>query len=275
MENISKCMERGTTVGTMMVSERFKDQVQIPNTDDNFPEGPPSTKSGVMFTKEDVEYLIGMPIIDFSYYKTAFSYNAIVEGEATYERMEFVGDSVLGFIIARYLYDNFPGKDEGFLSRLRTKFVSGKFLSSIALRMGLHNYVIMHQKGLYRGWNTNPRILEDVFEALMGAIYFDLGINAAKQFFMTTLAKYADMQSLMLDTNYKDRLLKHTRKVELPRPEFVSVFEKGGANPSFIVDVVINGQKISTGTGKSRKDAEQNASKIALHTMGVPEEFIH
>ncbi|AGE54324.1 RNase III [Paramecium bursaria Chlorella virus NY2B] len=267
-------MEHESSARTMMVSERFEEPIQIPNTDDNFPEGPPSTKSGVMFTKNDIEYLIGMPIIDFEYYKTAFSYNAIVEGESTYERMEFVGDSVLGFIIARYLYDNFPGKDEGFLSRLRTKFVSGKFLSSIALRMGLHNFVIMHQKGLYRGWNTNPRILEDVFEALMGAIYFDLGINAAKQFFMSTLVKYADIHNLMIDTNYKDRLLKHTRKIELQRPEFVSVFEKGGANPSFVVDVVINGQKISTGTGKSRKDAEQNASKLALYSMGIGEEFI-
>ena len=90
------------------------------NADDLYP-GPPSTKSGVLFTKEDIEKLTGLPIVNFSYYFTAFSYNAIVEGGSTYETLEFVGDSVLGFIIARYLDDTFPGQGAGVLTRLRTQ----------------------------------------------------------------------------------------------------------------------------------------------------------
>lgn len=237
-------------------------------------QGPPSTASGVLFTKEDIEKLIGLPVVNFSYYFTAFSYNSIEEGGATYETLEFVGDSVLGFIIARYLYDTFPGKGEGVLTRLRTKLVSGKFLSKLAIDLGLHDFIIMNQKGLHKGWNKNPRIVEDVLEALIGAIYLDLGIPAARQFFMSALQKHANMHDIMTDTNYKDRLLKYTRSVELGKPEFVTTYERGGGSPSFVVDVNLNGRKVSEGTGRSRKDAEQNGSRIALQNFGISEEYI-
>jgi len=236
--------------------------------------GPPSTQSGIMFTKEDIEKLIDMPVVNFSYYFTAFSYNSIEEGGTTYETMEFVGDSVLGFIIAKYLYDTFPGKGEGVLTRLRTKLVSGKFLSKLAIDLGLHEFIIMNQKGLHRGWNKNPRIVEDVLEALIGAIYLDLGIPAARHFFMSALQKHANMHDIMTDTNYKDRLLKYARTVDLGKPEFVTTFERGGGSPSFVVDVLLNGRKVSEGTGRSRKDAEQNGSKIALRNFGIHDEYI-
>lgn len=230
---------------------------------------PPSTSSGVMFTKDDIERLVGMEIIDMSYYITAFTYNTV-----TYERMEFIGDSVLGFVITRFLYESFPDKDEGFLTRLRTKFVSGKFLASIAQKVGLQNFVIMHQKGLMKGWNSNPRILEDVFEALIGAIYLDLGINAAKQFFMGVLERHANLAEIMVDSNYKDRLLKHARKVKLDRPQFVTVFQRGGVNSHFIVDIMVGDHKVATGVGKTLKEAEQCGSRIALYNFGEPEQFI-
>jgi ribonuclease-3 len=236
--------------------------------------GPASTKSGVLFTQQDIENLIGFPIIDFSYYFTAFSYNSISDTGKTYETLEFVGDSVLGFIIARYLYDTFPGKDEGVLTRLRTKLVGGKFLSKLSLDLGLHNFIIMNQKGLHKGWHMNPRIVEDVLEALIGAIYLDLGIPAARQFFMTALQKHANMHDILTDTNYKDRLLKFSRSVDMGKPEFITTFERGGASPSFIVDVMLNGKKVAEGTGRSRKDAEQYGSRLALQNFGVREEYI-
>jgi len=236
--------------------------------------GPPSTPSGRLFSQSDVEKLIGFPIINFDYYFTAFSYNSIEENGKTYETLEFVGDSVLGFIVAKYLYDNFPGEGEGVLTRLRTKLVGGKFLSKLAIDLGLHNFIIMNQKGLHRGWYKNPRIVEDVLEALIGAIYLDLGIPAARQFFMSALQKHGNMHDIMTDTNYKDRLLKYSRSIDLGRPEFVTTYEKGGADPHFIVDVLLNNKKVGEGTGRSRKDAEQCASRMALKNFGVKEEYI-
>lgn len=243
------------------------------STDDLFP-GAASTKSGVLFTQCDIENLIGFPIIDFSYYITAFSYNSIEEGGKTYETLEFVGDSVLGFIIARYLYDAFPGKDEGVLTRLRTKLVGGKLLSKLSLDLGLQNYIIMNQKGLHKGWYMNPRIVEDVLEALIGAIYLDLGIPAARQFFMSLLQKYGNMHDILTDRNYKDRLLKYSRSICMGRPEFVTTFERGGVSPSFVVDVLLSGKKVSEGVGKTKKDAEQDGSRKALCSFGIGDEYI-
>ena len=245
-----------------------------PKFDDNWVEGPPSTKSGSIFTKEDIEQLIGMPVIDFSLYITAFSCNPIIEGADSLERLEFLGDSVLGFLIAKYLYDAFPGKNEGILTRIRVKFVSGKFLSKLAYKIGLYNFIIMSQKGLYRGWHTNQKSLEDAFEALIGAIYIDLGINAARQFFMSTLTKHANIHELLIDMNHKDRLAKHCRRFELGKPQFTSQFERGGTNSLFIVDVCVDGRKLAEGSGTTRKDAEQDACRSALLNMGIGDEYI-
>ncbi|AGE56289.1 RNase III [Paramecium bursaria Chlorella virus NE-JV-1] len=245
-----------------------------PKFDDNWVEGPPSTKSGFIFTKSDIEFLIGMPVIDFSLYVTAFSCNPIVEGADSWERLEFLGDSVLGFLIAKYLFDAFPGKNEGILTRIRVKFVSGKFLSKLAHNIGLHNFIIMSQKGLYRGWHTNPKSLEDAFEALIGAIYLDLGINAARQFFMSILTKHASMHDLLIDGNHKDRLAKHCRRLDLEKPCFTSQFERGGTNSLFIVDVFVGDTRMADGSGTTRKDAEQEACKNALLRMGIGDEYI-
>jgi ribonuclease-3 len=245
-----------------------------PKFDDNWPEGGPSTKSGILFSKEDIERLVGMPVIDFSLYVTAFSVNPIIEGAESLERLEFLGDSVLGFLIARYLYDNFPGVNEGILTRIRVRFVSGKFLSKLAGNIGLGNFVIMSQKGLYRGWNNNPKVLEDSFESLIGAIYLDLGLNAAKYFFMNVLGKHANLRELLVDGNHKDRLSKYARLMELAKPSYETIFERGGMNSFFQVSVSTDGRKLAEGTGTTRKDAEQEAARLALLNFGVGDEYI-
>jgi ribonuclease-3 len=257
-----------------IVNKQQIDDGDSPKYDDNWPSGPPSTKSGVLFTKEDVERLVEMPIIDFSLYVTAFSYNPIIEGADTLERLEFLGDSVLGFLIAKYLYDNFPGVNEGILTRIRVRFVSGKFLSKLARDIGLSRFIIMNQKGLYRCWHNNASVIEDAFEALIGALYLDLGINAAKEFFMSVLSKHANLRDLLTDGNHKDRLTKHCRRLELAKPIYKTAFERNGFNSLFVVDVTVDGRKMSEGTGTTRKDAEQAAARSALLHMGIPDEFI-
>ncbi|AGE57525.1 RNase III [Acanthocystis turfacea Chlorella virus NTS-1] len=245
-----------------------------PKFDDNWPAGGPNTKRGTMFTKGEIESLIGMPVCDFNLYVTAFSYNPLEENGETFERLEFLGDSVLGFLIARYLYDVFPGKNEGVLTRLRVKFVSGKLLSKLAHQLGLHEFIIMSQKGLYRCWHTNPKTLEDAFEALIGAIYLDLGINAARQFLMSVLTKHVNIYELMIDANHKDRLAKHCRTLNLAKPTFVTTFERGGTNSMFVVEARIDNVSHGEGTGTTRKDAEQAAARTALLRLGIGDEYI-
>ncbi len=245
-------------------------------TPDEF-DAPPSTASGMPLTRETIERIVGSPVLSFELYETAFTQKSAVgpDRPQSYERLEFVGDSVLNFVIAKFLYDSFPDKDEGFLTKLRTKLVSGKFLSTVSWRLGLHEYVVMNQKGLYRGWNANHSILEDVFEALIGAIYLDLGIATARDFIMMILRTQADLNDILVDTNHKDRLSKHLKKLNMDSMVFETLHETGGANASFVVSVSSGGKLLATGDGKTKKDAEQAASKKALVLLGVPDELIN
>jgi ribonuclease-3 len=240
-------------------------------------DAPPSTASGLQLTRHVIERMLGFPIVTFELYETAFTQKSAVgpDRPQSYERLEFVGDSVLNFVIAKFLYDSFQDKDEGFLTKLRTKLVSGKFLSMVAWRLGLHEFVIMNQKGLSRGWNANLSILEDVFEALIGALYLDLGIVVARDFIMNIVRTYADLNDILVDTNHKDRLAKYLKKMEMDPVGFETLHETGGANAAFVVSVSSGTRVLATGEGKTKKDAEQAASKNALVMLGVPDELIN
>lgn len=243
-------------------------------TPDEF-DAPPSTIGGLPLRQIDVERITGVPIVSFNPYITAFTHkSACQHGGDSYERMEFVGDSVLNFVVAKYLFDNFPDKDEGFLTRLRTKLVSGKFLSTLAWKIGLQHLIVMNQKALSKGWNANHRILEDVFEALVGAVYLDLGMIAARDFILTTIRQHADFNDVMVDTNHKDRLSRHLRKLGSPPAAFNVIHENGGVNALFVVEAATNGTVIGRGKAKTKRDAEQHASQDALRRLGVPDETI-
>jgi ribonuclease-3 len=97
-----------------------------------------------------------------------------------FETLEFIGDSVLGFVITKFLFDQYENKQEGFLTKARTKLVRGETLANIASKLELYKWVQMDEKGMRNGWNKNPKILEDVFESLVGAIYMDLGLLTRK-----------------------------------------------------------------------------------------------
>ena len=121
-----------------------------------------------------LEDLVGTKINNLTLYQKAFTHkSAIKEYEElndSFETLEFMGDSVLGFVITKFLFDKFEAKQEGFLTKARTKLVRSETLAGLARKLGLHEWVLMDEKGMRNGWNNNPKILEDVFEALVGAI---------------------------------------------------------------------------------------------------------
>jgi ribonuclease-3 len=124
---------------------------------------------------------------DLSLYQRAFTHkSALKEYEQfneSFETLEFMGDSVLGFIITKFLFDRFEKRQEGFLTKARTKLVRSETLAAIALKLGLNNMVLMDEKGTPEmGGTIIQRSLEDVFEALVGAIYLDLGLLHTKEF---------------------------------------------------------------------------------------------
>jgi ribonuclease-3 len=182
-----------------------------------------------------------------------------------------MGDAVINFVVAKYLLDKFPASDEGFLTRIRTKMVCSKALASIAWGMGLHRYVIMNAKALRQGWNSNTRILEDAFEALVGCVYLDLGLMTAKTFVLAAMERFLDPRELLTDTNYKDILMRHQQSRGLPLPEYAVVGTDGGffTVRAGVLVAASAGHAFATGRDTSKKGAEQHAAQALLAKIGV------
>ena len=221
-------------------------------------------------TKPQIEHLVGTKIKNLDLYQKAFTHkSALKEYEKlneSFETLEFIGDSVLGFVITKFLFDQYESRQEGFLTKARTKLVRGETLARIAKILGLEHIVIMDEKGMRNGWNNNPKILEDVFEALIGAIYMDLGLLHAKEFVLRIYndPKYIDMNLIMIDDNFKDHLMRYCQLNNLQLPEYrVSAHHEG----IFYIDIFVNGQFMSRGTAKSKKQAEQNAAKLFFEQL--------
>lgn len=221
-------------------------------------------------SKEQIETLIATKIKDLSLYQRAFTHkSALKEYEQfteSFETLEFMGDSVLGFIITKFLFDRHEEKQEGFLTKARTKLVRSETLADIALKLGLNDLVIMDEKGMRNSWNNNPKILEDVFEALVGAIYLDLGLLHAKQFILRIYQdpKYIDLNSIMIDDNFKDKLMRYCQVNNLPLPEYRVVSHEDGV---FFIDAIVNNEFAGRGYAKSKKQAEQHAAMIFFQQL--------
>jgi ribonuclease-3 len=221
-------------------------------------------------TKERAEQLVGTKIKNLDLYQKAFTHkSALKEYEQfteSFETLEFIGDSVLGFVITKFLFDRFEQRQEGFLTKARTKLVRGETLAKIANALNLNELVIMDEKGVRNGWVNNPKILEDVFEALIGAIYMDIGLIHAKEFILRIYQdpKLVDMNSIMIDDNYKDHLMRHCQVNGWQLPEYRVAGHYEGL---FYIDIYIENMFRSRGVAKSKKQAEQNAAQMYFHML--------
>jgi ribonuclease III len=180
------------------------------------------------------------------------------------ERLEFLGDSVLNSIIADYLYSNFPNESEGYLSKMRSRFVNRLHLNLLAQKMGLEK--VIETKLEKNDFSTT--LIGNAFEALIGAIYLDKGYIKTKKIVINNLfKKLVDFRELMnKETDYKSRLLEWGQK-EKKEISFVhksTSFEEGHG---FIVEVLINGIISGNGKGLSKKQAEQQASEMACKSL--------
>lgn len=213
--------------------------------------------------REHIEQLVGTKIRDVSLYQRAFTHKSALKKykglTGSYETLEFMGDSVLGFIITKFLFDKYENEQEGFLTKARTKMVRGKTLCEIAKKLELEKWILMDDKGIRNNWNTNPHILEDVFEALVGAIYIDLGMLHAKKF---VFASFETVEVSLMDDNYKDQLMRQCQAAKIPLPEYH--VRNQYPNGTFHIEVLVQGVARGSGFAMTKKQAEQNAAEIAL-----------
>lgn len=210
-----------------------------------------------------LEKLVGTKIRDVSLYQRAFTHKSALKKyrglKGSYETLEFMGDSVLGFIITRHLFDLYEEQQEGFLTKARTKMVRGKTLCEISEKLKLHTWILMDDKGIRNGWNTNANILEDVFEALVGAVYLDLGMVHAKKF---VFASFENVEVSLSDDNYKDQLMRKCQAAHEPLPDYQ--VRNQYPDGTFHVEVILNGVPHGSGFALTKKQAEQNAAQMAL-----------
>jgi ribonuclease-3 len=213
-----------------------------------------------------LEKLIGTKVNNVDLYLRAFTHKSALKKydlTESFETLEFMGDSVLGFVITKLLFDKYEEHQEGFLTKARTKLVRGKTLAHIARTLGLQDWVIMDDKGVRNHWNNNDNVLEDAFEALIGAIYLDLGMVHAKKFILGIYENPSiiNMEYIMIDDNYKDQLMRYCQMNKYDLPMYPINYHTNGM---FHVSVLINGSCMGSGVAKNKKQAEQIAAYNTL-----------
>ncbi|HBX64546.1 TPA: ribonuclease III, partial [Candidatus Collierbacteria bacterium] len=182
---------------------------------------------------------------------------------------EFLGDAVLEMIISVYLFNKYPDKMEGYLTAARSATVRTESLSKISKDHGIDTYIIMSKGEESTGGRNNPSILEDVIESLIGALYCDGGLDAANQFFKNFILPNAE--SIINENQLKDAkslLQEKAQSKGFVSPLYKTVKESGpDHNKTFEVVVLVNDKEITTGSGKSKQEAEQNAAKKAVELI--------
>lgn len=215
-----------------------------------------------------IENVLQIQVCDLRLYTEAFTHKSAIpwfQLSQSYERLEFMGDTVLGMIVTRFLFEKYQRVQEGFLTRLRTRIVSGKMLCTLARNLGLQHLILMDTKALENRWNENDRILEDVFEALLGAIYLDLGLDMAKRFLIPHLQSM-NFEELMMDSNYKDIIMRYCQSKGWELPKYILV---KSSHKWFQVDVEIQGSIWGSGAGSTKKEAEQQAALDTIHKQDI------
>ena len=208
-----------------------------------------------------------------------------------YERLEFLGDAVVSIVVAKYLYERFPDENEGFLTKMRTKLVNGEMLGFLASKIGFGEYAIMsrHIEDKCKG-RTSQHILEDIFEAFVGAMFLDfneidnynlldnfysgIGFQICEKFIMHVIEEHVDFSELILkQSNYKEMLNKYFSDTFETPINFSEPLVDGGLNDRlYTVNVLDDQAKImGTGVGKSKKKAEQYACKDTLINLKIIE----
>jgi ribonuclease III len=182
------------------------------------------------------------------------------------ERLEFLGDSILGMVVAEYLFSLHTHVPEGELTKMRSWLVNASSLAVCAKKIGLEKFIMLSysaEKSLETG---SESILSDALEAIIGAIYLDSGIETAREFITNSLLPIEMNSSAMKDRNYKSILLETVQAQGLESPKYYVIDEQGPDHDKlFIVGVYIDNLLTATGTGKNKKQAEQEAAKNALN----------
>ena len=213
--------------------------------------------------------MLGFKPGNYSLYKTALTHRSIREGaDENNERLEYLGDAVLSTIVADFLFKRYPYKEEGFLTEMRSKMVNRQQLNDIAVRMGLKKITLFNKMD---GSLKVSQILGNTLEALVGALYLDLGYKkTAKWVLENIILPHMFMDDLEhLEINHKNKLYGWANKNGIVL-EFETINERlENGRRLFTVAAVLDGKNMGEGKAFNKKDASQIAAQIAVEKMGI------
>jgi ribonuclease-3 len=184
------------------------------------------------------------------------------------ERLEYLGDSILDAIISDYLFSLFPNKDEGFLSKIRSKIVKRKQLNLLAEKFGIQHLLVSNTDNC----GEIKHIYGDAFEALIGAIYLDMGYEKTRSFILQRLiARHINLDEIInSESDYKSRIIEWAQKNHKDILfENEELYQESGKSPIFVSRVRVAYECLGEGKGSSKKEAEQNAAENAYLKQSI------
>lgn len=225
------------------------------------------------FEPEAIYDILGYHFRQPEFLKLALTHRSFVRSQSDFipsnERLEFLGDSVLGLVIADQLYQDNPHLSEGDLTKMKALLVNEMTLSMIGRKVGLNKYIRLSAEEDRAGGRERDSIVSDSMEAVIGAIYLDGGLDATRDVILRLL--YVHREMIMADEsqqNYKGDLLEIVQGEGAGMPRYEVVEESGPDHDKlFKVEVSVNGHPLGSGDGSSKKEAEQKAARVALTRM--------
>lgn len=221
-----------------------------------------------------IDSIVGSKPFNLDLYKLATQHTSVAiettKGiKQSNERLEYLGDAVLGMVVADYLFKKFPYKDEGFLTEIRSRIVNRESLNQLARKMGINDIVEYDNKRKVS--LTYKSLYGDALEAFIGAVYLDKGYHFCKNFILKKLiSTYLDLEEIIkTDLNYKSKIIEWAQK-ENKEVSFEIVQIKGVHHrKEFTARLFINDQPINEGKGYSKKKAEQDAAQKSCETLKI------
>lgn len=213
---------------------------------------------------QSIKNLLGFYPKNIALFQQALTHSSAAKHTKSNERLEFLGDSILGTIVAEYLFGILPNKDEGILTQVRSRMVSRNQLNKLAVKLGIDKILSTDIKG-----NISYTLYGDALEALIGAVYLDVGYLKTKRIVLEKIIKqHLEVQSIINeDTDYKSRLINHCQKSRIPL-QFVLLDETlDGAKKIYRIGIELDNKIITEAENASKRAAEQLAAQSALEKL--------
>ncbi|GAA4827222.1 hypothetical protein GCM10023331_10010 [Algivirga pacifica] len=220
--------------------------------------------------------MIGVKPYNIRLYRLAMQHSSVaaesdnVKGfKESNERLEYLGDAILGAVVAEYLFKKYPYKDEGFLTEVRSRIVNRESLNRLAFKIGLNKFV--EYEGKRHSAQSHKSIYGDAMEAFLGAVYLDKGFKFSRTYIINNLLQqHYDIDEVVeTNTNYKSLIIEWAQKNGHSVEFAISKPGGGKSNKQFKVNLVVDGEIMATGSGYSKKKAEQDAARKTCDILDV------